>query len=305
MHSLTTLDIVSRRIRRLSVVVLLIPLAVASSFGCNGDELLKNNGSYCTPPAESRTEDCFLDEPKDKKFRPGMISIVDKGDLEKICDATCDKIEELFVSNVDGLKDLRALNGIEVTRSASISRNPDLRTTKGLKLQDAAGLSVEGNSALREIYGLTGLSRISWVRISNNSRVNKIHGLSEIERVHNSREGEVVNSRFTIYDGKFRNLDVLDGLKLTRRATFRLQNLDDLKRLPSVKGVASWVSVKDNKSLRDISGLTGLDKIITRLEIENNPNVKTCRAREIATQFEYGEQRSDYRIGENGSGSCE
>lgn len=305
MRTPVRLNMMGEEIGRLSFLTLPVLLVTTFLGGCNGDALLKDNGSYCSPPADSRTEDCFLDEPQNRYDDPGEITISDRGDLETICNATCDKIESLTVTRVNGLKDLRALNGIEVTERAFIERNPDLKTTKGLNLRNAAALDVVSNKSLTDVYGLSGVSIASSVSLRANSQLTKVHGLSSLERVYNEHEGEVLSSSFVINSGQISQLGDLDGLNLTRKSFLGLENLPNMTRLPRVQGQSTTIRINHNESLRNISGLTGIDKVITELEIRDNPKVKTCRAREIAEQIEYGEQRGDYEIVGNGSGTCD
>ena len=255
-----------------------------------GETLLAEGGSYCTPSAEQRSEDCYLNDGE-------PVVVDDVSDLDPICSTSCNKIRELRISgrNVAGLTNLEALRGISV-ESVDFTGVPDLRTTRGLSLAQGAGIRLGLNPSLREFAIEEPLTKITHVIIEANSSLVSLDALSEI--THET------SSQFHLMDIPVRDLDFLDGMKLTSGAYFQIRNLDNVTEVPELSGEATFIQIEENDSLKDVSGLAGIDRIFGSFTVLGNPNVKNCAADEVAQQITFHD-RARINIRENGTGSCE
>ena len=291
--------------QQVGMFALALPLLVALA-GCGGDEVnyLKNDGSYCLPQPESRTEDCYLDEidPEADRFRVNSTE-----DLEKVCASKCDKVKLLDVADVDGLKNLRAFEGIDVVHAASISMNPELKSTKGLHLRDGASFRVLENPSLETVFGLEDVRTATTIKIDFNPNVNTVHGLENIEKVwEQGPEGEPKRTRVQIGRTQLSSLNELDGLKLHQGSTFRLRDNPNIKRIPELSGEkVAKVLIHDNDSLKNVDGLRGIDALY-KLEIYRNSSLKNCHIQDAIDGIEpWGPDVSrKMYVADNSSASC-
>ena len=277
----------------LAVLALVGSLFWFAGFGCgNSDDsvsYVKNDGSYCLPEAENRTEDCFIGGSEE------LVSV--GGDslegIEQICNSKCNKIKLLSISNAKGLKNLKAFRGIEVTKYLSIGSNDHLKTTQGLQARNGIRLVVNGNRALQSITVLDGLTSVSGVTIENNPNVSEIVGLGDIDEA----------KQLVLAGTSLENLQQLNGLELGMKSSFAVAGNPNIRKMPELSGEARFIEIYNNRSLTDVSGVSGLGKIWGGLGITDNPNLKNCEAQQLTEDIEFYED-AKIEINKNGSGSC-
>jgi hypothetical protein len=259
-----------------------------------GETLLAEGGSYCTPSAEQRSEDCYLNDGE-------PVVVEDVSDLDPICSTSCNKIRELRISgrNVAGLTNLEALRGISV-ESVDFTGVPDLRTTRGLSLANGARILLQQNPSLEEFVVGTPLEQASRIEMQSNASLRSLDALSNLQ--HFGETGEA--RKLHLLNLPISDLSVFHGLELIGNTYFLIRNLDSLKSLPSLKGTAATIQIQVNDELFDISGLTSLEQISYKLTVSDNPKLKNCEARRVAEQITFGDDAQAV-IRENGTGSCE
>ena len=277
--------------------------------GCGGDKVnyFKNDGSYCVPEPDSRTEDCYVGNGPTR----GAFRVTSTADLETICTSECKKIHALEVdgTGMDGLKNLKAFQGLTIVGSAWITRNSNLKSTEGLHLQDGTSLYIDQNPSLETVYGLEDVVTAKTIDINFNPNVETIHGLDNFEELLNQKEadGEQIQNKLHIARTKVSSLHDLDGLELNEGSTFRISYNSNLERIPEISGgKVGSVLINDNNSLTDIEGLRGIDALY-QLEVAGNSSLKNCHIQDVIDGIErWGPDitRKMY-VADNSSASCD
>ena len=261
-----------------------------------GETLLAEGGSYCTPSAEQRSEDCYLND-------GDAIYIEEVSDLDSICNTSCNRIRKLSIHGrrVAGLTNLKALRGITV-ESVDLTGVPDLRTTRGLSLAQGAGVLMERNPNLEEFVVEEPLDEAIRLEVVSNPKLNSLSALFDL-REFGGKETQI-RRKYHLRDIPISDLDFIDGLKLTSGAYFQIRNLDNVTEAPKLSGEASIIQIEQNDKLNDVSGLAGIDRITGSFTVSGNPNVKNCAAEEVAQHINFHDRARIY-VRENGTGSCE
>lgn len=274
-------------------------LAIAAC-GDQADEEVdwfKEDGSYCRPDPQQRIENCYVKPEGEDEHK---VKIKSKEDLKRICRATCDKIKYLDVSSVEGLRDLKALTGITIEQSATISSNPNLETTEGLKMADESGIRIEYNPNLEEITGFQDVQTLSQFILEKSPKVQELNTLSNVDEFQG---GDDFTARFRLSGTGIKDLEPLDGVTFGQGTWFYVLRNGSLEELPEVNGEIIHVTLQTNPRLTDIAGLSNLSKIIGSFSVTNNKSLKNCQAQAVADSIEFHE-RADIRIHDNASGSC-
>ena len=251
---------------------------------------LKEDGSYCTPSASSRTDDCFIGP-----SAPGEdLVITETQDLDQICSSRCTKIRNLRVNSFEGLRDLRAFEGLTVQNSALVSVNPDLETTEGLRMADGTRARIETNPRLEEIVGFEAVQTSQGFELYGSPKIEDLDTFDSLE--------EIEGNTFRVQGTSISDMSVLDGVKFTDRAHFFLRLNDSLRSVPEIEGEGLSIQIEENHSLTDVSGLEGLTNV-GGLIVFSNKNLKTCHVKNVADQIDFHEM-AEVQIRRNASGSC-
>lgn len=273
-------------------------LAIA---GCGNQakevDWLKEDGSYCTPDPQQRSENCYIQPEDDDDYE---VKIKNKEDLSRICDATCGKIRYLRVAAVEGLRDLKALTGIKIEESATISSNPNLETTEGLRMSDGSGVRFEYNRELEKISGFEEVETSSSFVLEDSPQVEELSTLSNVEKIEG---GEDFTARFRMENTGVKDLQPLDGVTFGSGTWLYLLRNRSLEKLPDINGEIIHITLQTNERLTDIDGLKNLSKVHGSFSVINNKSLKSCHAQEVADAIDFHEE-SEIRIRDNASGSC-
>jgi hypothetical protein len=254
--------------------------AVALLAGCGN--AFKSGGAICTPDRQAEPKDCVYQ---------GRVSIQRAEHVRQICEAECGTFKNLYISGVDGLQNLKAFSQIETIKGIiTISRNPDLTTTKGLAIEGQigqfegktwGGLWVKNNPKLESLEGFSKVNRVDGtIDIYNNTNLTSLDGLQDIQSV----SGGLGNNGLHLKNNSLRSLEPLAGLQMSpnakkpiEEAGLRIQDEDSLTNLHglTIKDVGG-IFLENNDSLRSLDGLETVEPGVFKLVVTNNPELPAC-----------------------------
>ncbi|MBX2951599.1 MAG: T9SS type A sorting domain-containing protein [Leadbetterella sp.] len=171
------------------------------------------------------------------------------------------------VQNLKGLKNLKSIGG-----SLSILYNDKLADLEGLEaLQSIAsgttgekGLQITGNKILKNINGLSGLTSINGtsLTIDANPELINLDGLKNLQ-------GPVLD--ITIwFHGKLEQIDGLAGITSARGVSITANALSQINGLSGLKEVSRNIILGLNPNLKNLDGLSGVQKFNTGAPHENS-----------------------------------
>lgn len=217
--------------------------------------------------------------------------------------------EGLTVQGNQSLENLKGLESIVTAKDIRILENENLGSLQGLNnLSDASSITIENNPVLKNLNGLDNLLHVDRMRIINNPGLITLEGIERLSSI-----GGIIDSvwigQFEISENpalnsltSFSQLREIDGsLKIQKNAKLLSikgldslryvaghleiignDSLEDLVALRNLRKVwfndlfSSRLEIKDNLSLRSISGLSALDSAQIWV-LENNPLVKDLK----------------------------
>ena len=259
-------------IRTLSVVLVVAALAASA---CNNDTLLpsgneiaEKNGAVCEPKPASELEDCNV-------WDETLIQIDTKEELREVCESDCRNIPNLSVFEIPGVTKLDAFANRQILEEITVRRMPDLKTTRGLNVQDGARVSVYSNPRLSDLQAVQNLTRAGKMWISNNN-LKDLEAIKDLEEMVRT----TMMAFLTISETQMTDFSALDGLNVNGDSVEFSEN-PRLQELPELIGVPSQVFIHSNESLSNISNLASLDVVLNVLVIRDNKNLKRCHIESV------------------------
>lgn len=175
------------------------------------------------------------------------------------------------LTNLNGLEGLNQI-GIGDLQYASITieDNPILSSLEGLKnIKNCGNLYLNGNTSLKSLSGLNGISTLNYVQIVN-SAVTDFKGLSGLKTINNILK--------ISQDDLLQNMEGLEQLEKVGRLEIvlnkglkNLSGLDGLKAVTTPGGYAITISLNEN--LQSLHGLEQLSSSTEGIQILNNKNL--------------------------------
>jgi hypothetical protein len=278
-----------------SIVVIAVALASA---GCNnkgvlpsGNELAENNGAVCEPKPASELEDC-------KVFGQEGADLYYKEDFRDVCESKCRYLSHLSIGWVKGVTNLEALENRKVVEGIIIEKMPDLKTTRGLDLENNIGVILRENPRLQNLSGFEDVTVVDDFRIKANNLKN-LDAFEQLEWIDSlsSAAGNFDLARSSVSDAS-----ALDGVDVSG-VTVRFYGNDRLGRVPALEGTPKSLNLHSNAGLSDVSPLTALDGVRDNISIVNHPKLKNCELEQIAEELRMGSQ-TEVSIRENNDQPC-
>lgn len=201
------------------------------------------------------------------------------------------------------LENLPPVIGTVNVTGIAINANPALTNIAGFdaltELQE--GINVENNLVLQEIGGFTGLIDVAGgMRFSNLPQLTRLIGFNRVKGIQG---GLIVDTCANLVNfNNFAGVTTVGG-KVTVQNNARLSNiqmpsvvsvgdfeiinndaLGDLAAFCALATVSGTFRVNGNAVLNDFTGLSNLKTINTRIEVNLNPNLATCKIEHLANQ---------------------
>lgn len=170
----------------------------------------------------------------------------------------------ILISNNPELKQMMGFNNLNQIRNLSLLQNEYLDTIDGFnQLVDVETMTIT-NSGLRNLAAFDGIEKCHTIKLTANAELVSIIGLDGIDIIPTL----VVDSNHAL-----RNLKGLEGFRFSRSSISIINNnsltdLSGLNGLISVRGL----SIKGNRALEVIDGFDHL-KVVDYIAIENNENL--------------------------------
>ena len=267
-----------------------VTIAALFAVGCGPDETVEPKGSICEPEPSVDPKDCYLEPVRDRN----SVLIDTEEDVRRVCNSPCTKVRSLLVNDVPGLEDLGAFGRIEqVDDTLHVRNNSQLKSLDGLGVEGKLEtIKITGNSVLTSIEGLSGVTEVGFkVTVSGNGELRSLGGLESLEAIKG--RGEVAG--VDLKDNQLRTLDGLENLSIDEGhiKIVREPELRDLEGLGEV-GTFDWIEVRDCSSFRSFAGGGGVKELTDSLYVTGNSKLPTCLAEQFServAQDAHGEIR--------------
>lgn len=167
------------------------------------------------------------------------------------------------------LQSLRGAENLEIVKGElQIRTNRELRNLNVLSKLSHVGkeLLIKKNARLVDLEGLENLRSVGELTIQQNERLQRLSGLSGLERV---------DGRLYIDDNpRLFEMSALAGLRQVD-GIFAIVDHPELRELDGLENVrsVSQLSIIGNSTLRSLRGLSGLERVEGNVEIWGNPEV--------------------------------
>lgn len=190
----------------------------------------------------------------------------------------------LAIQGNSALENLRGLENIVSAPGISIVENDNLGSLQGLNsLEEAGNIVIQSNPALKNMSGLDNLRHVDRMRIIDNSGLMTLEGIERLSSI-GGIEDEIWTGNFEISGNpslnsltSFSQLREIEGsLKIQKNLT-----LLSLKGLDSLRYIAGHLEIVGNDSLEDLVALRKLrkvwfnDQFSSRLELKDNLSLKS------------------------------
>jgi hypothetical protein len=205
----------------------------------------------------------------------GSVVIRDPADFDQLAGVACVD-GDLIIAGIPG--DIPSLPELHtVTGGVTVAGNPDLTSLAGLGGVREIGQSylIQGNDSLGDIAQLASLDTVLSIFIVGNDGLQNLAGFSSLHQL---------NTKLTVANNP--NLSSLQGLDNVVTATSWLvvrsnRSLTDVSALQGLRAVGA-MEVSGNQSLTALS-LPSLEKVDVRLTVNSNPQLAALSVPKLAT----------------------